>query len=497
MQKKVFLGALNPVVEPIGLLHLATIAKEEGWEPKVTLAENSDLTDLDKKIDEFKPDLFGFTIYTGNHLQIFEYFDKLKKRNPNINIIFGGPHATYSPAESLRHADYVVLSEGLNGFRRILRNEVKKGIVPLEKLERFPISSREEFYKDHPKYNLSHTKSIITQTGCPFSCTYCYNSSTLSEISSILSKEQCEKMGKVLGASKRLFPITVRSVDDVVEEVANTKIVSPETSLIYFQDDVFGANLEWVKEFREKFPQTGIKFHAQMRFENADPDNPKCREKIELMREAGCTGLTFAIESADRLMRKEVLNRHMNEDLMFNVFHFLSKLGYKVRTEQMLGLPYGATSLETRVGIDQDLETLKLNIRLKEETGLPNMAWASIFIPYKGTRIYDYCVKHGFYEGNNKDVPMTFFERSVLTLPKKWIGPSLSSQTKGAWLDGAELEEQRDKIDSLRDLFTTFGLMPKGHRLAKKFLDNKDKSYKGLSTTVRRHLYDAVLYGLE
>ncbi len=498
MNKRVLLGASHSVIEPLGLLHLSSIAKQEGYQPKVVLSQRGDFKVLDETINNFRPDFLGFTLYTGNHILAFEYFDRLKQKAPGLKIILGGPHATYFPQESIRHADYVVLSEGFSSFRKILRNEVAPGIIHFSEKERFPIADREQFYSDHPKHGGSPIKSIITQTGCPYSCTYCYNSSTLEDISDALTPEQTEEMKKALYPFRRLFPRTMRSVDDVVREAAEIKVISPSTELIYFQDDVFvGVDVDWIREFAEKFPPLGMAFHAQIRVEYADPRNPKNREKIEMIREAGCSGLTLAIESADPVIRKEVLNRNMKEELIFEVFEFLNSLGFMVRTEQMLGLPTGATTKKTRINLEADLETLELNVRLREATNLPTMAWASIFAPYRGTRIGSYCLRHGFYAGRNNDVPETFFERSVLNFPKHWVGPGLSPANKDFWLSEEEREQYKNNMQRLRDLFSVFALIPKGHKLAEKFLDQQDQSYAAFSQTTRRHLYDSVLYDLE
>lgn len=496
--KKVLLGAKYSIIEPLGLLHLSRVARQEGWDSKIVLVEKDDFSKLEKVIKEYRPSVVGYTIYTGNHLQTFSYFDKLKARYRDIKTIFGGPHATYFPQESARHADYVVLSEGFSSFRKILREEVKPGIIHLTGQEPFPASDRESFYKDYTKYRDNPIKSIITQTGCPYSCTYCYNSSSLEDIASVLSNQQVGEMRKVLHPLGRLFPRSLRSVDEVINEISIIKEISPKTQMIYIQDDVFvGVGNKWIREFHKKFPVFGLSFHAQVRFDYADPKNLKSRERLELMREAGCTGLTIAIESASPIIRKEVLNRPMKEDLMFRVFEYLNKLGYKVRTEQMLGLPYGATQQQTKVNLEADLETLELNVRLKEATGLPTMAWASIFAPYRGTKIGEYCRHHGFYLGGNNDVPETFFDRSVLNFPKKWTGISLSKDKKEYWLEEQEQEIYKDKLQLLRDLFNIFAMVPKGNELAKNFLEQEDKSYFGLSTATRRHLYDSVLYEIE
>ena len=516
MEKRVLLAAAYSVIEPLGILHLSSVAKEEGWEVKIALSKKRDFSDLDGILEEFKPSIFGVTVYTGTHKQFFLYCKKLKEKYKDLIIVVGGPHATYFPEESLQYADYVVISEGFNSFRKILKGEVKPGIIHLTKLEKFPVADRETFYQDYLEHKKSPIKSIITQTGCPYNCTYCYNSSSLEDIRYCLSPSQHAEMGQTLYPLGKLFPRSIRSVDEIIKEVADILRVSPETKMIYFQDDIFvNMDYEWIKEFHKKFTPLCQPFHAQIRWEFADPNNPKNKEKLELIREAGCTGLTIAIESGDNTIRKEVLNRHMDEDLMFRVLKFLNELGFKVRTEQMLGLPLGATTEKTPINLDADLKTLELNIRLKEKTGLPTFAWASIFAPYKKTKIGDYCLKHGFYSENNQDIPTTFFERSILNFPREWVGPLLSHEMKNVWMSENEQEEYKDKLQLLRDLFNYFASISKGHKLAKEFLEEEIKSYQKLnvfdyrkrlssleshgrlSIMERRHLYDSVLYEVE
>lgn len=495
--RKIIFGAKYSVIEPLGLLHLANVALQEGFEPKIALIKDEDFSDFDKLVSSQNPDYVGITVYTGNHLQTFNYLDRLRKNNPNLKVILGGPHATFFPEESAKHADFVVISEGFSGMRRILRGNAKQGLVHIVEQEPFPQSEREQFYRDHKSHADSPIKSVITQTGCPYRCTYCYNSTTLDSIAGCLDPQQEQIMSQVLGPSKTLFPKSQRPVAEIITEVENIKRITPQTQMIYFQDDVFGTDIEWLREFTKKYASLGLPFHAQLRFEYADPDKNTGRERVELLREAGCTGLTFAIESSNPVIRKEILNRNMNQDLMFKVLTNLHKLGYKVRTEQMLGLPCGATVEETKINLDSDLETLELNVKLTEQTGLPNLAWASIFAPYRGTKIGDYCRKHGFYNGVNNDVPDTFFQRSVLRFPRKWVGPQLSAGNPDHWLPEQEQEQYRDKMQLLRDLFNFFALIPQGHKLARNFIEQKDKSFFGLSTTTRRHLYDSVLYNLK
>jgi radical SAM superfamily enzyme YgiQ (UPF0313 family) len=511
MTKRVLLGASHSIIEPLGLLHLGTVAKQEGWDIRYVLVKDSDFSVVDDMVKEFKPDLFGFTLYSGNHVPVFDYLRAFRKAYPDIQTSLGGPHPTYFPGSCREYVDYVVVSEGFDSFRRILRGKVNPGIVHLSKSEPFTVAEREQFYKDCPDHLKSPIKSVITQTGCPFSCNYCFNSSNLDFIANDLSLKQLKEMSAVVGGSKKLFPSQIRSVDDVIEEIYTIKNISPETQMIYFQDDVFvRADTAWIKEFQKKFHGMGMNFHIQVRFEYVNPESSIIREKIDLLREAGCNGMTMAIESGNATIRKEVLNRPMKEELMFKTFEYLSKLNYRVRTEQMLGLPCGATSKETPINLESDIQTLALNVRLKQATGLPTTAWASIFTPYSGTNLGKYCKKYGFYSGDNADVPTTFFERSILNFPKHYMGEGLRNtdpNNSAFWYSPHELMSYKNDMQFLRDYFDYFAMIKDGDQLFRKVLAEKNVTWSmtpevqdfqfAVSRIRRRHVYDHILYDTE
>ncbi|MFH0808031.1 MAG: radical SAM protein [archaeon] len=491
MGKKIILGAAHSVIEPLSLLHLSTIAKQEGYIPEIVLVKDENFGPIREKITEVNPEYVGFQSFTGNHKGVFNFYDDIK--GGKVKTILGGPHATYFPKDSSHHADYVVVSEGFNSFRKILRGEAEKGIVALTEREEFPEADRNGFYKTHISHRDNPIKSLITKTGCPYSCTYCYNSSSIDDIKEELSLEQFKKMSEVLGKRGRLFADSQRSVKDVLKEIDQIKESAPETKMLYFQDDVFGAKLSWLKEFAQKYDKS-LSYHAQLRFEYSDPKKSSGKERLDILRESGCTGLTFAIESANPTVRREVLNRNMANDLMFNSLHYAKSLGFNVRTEQMLGLPLGATTKETPVNIDADLETLKLNVELREETGLPDMAWTSIFVPYNGTDIAKHCINHGFSKLGSDDIPVSFFEGSTMRFPKKWIGPGLSSKNPSHWLSEKDQRQYEKDLIDLKSHFSVFARFPRGHELARDFLKQEDRSAKALDDIVKKHLFDRIIY---
>ena len=300
--KRVLFGGAYSVIEPLGLLHLAGLARDLGWERRMVLVKNHDFEPLYERVREFKPDIVGFNIYTGNHLQTFDAFQRIRKDFPRIKLMLGGPHATYFPVDAAAHADYVVMSEGFRSLQTILTGDPKPGIFPMRGAMTFPSPDRSTFYADYPEHANSRIKSAITMTGCPYTCTYCYNSSTPDDIKDGLPPDVFAEMSQTKGMGGRLFPNNVRSVDDVIAECRDVVEHWPGTEVIYFQDDVHGFDVKpggWMAQLAKRWTkEVGLPYHAQMRWEMANPLT-EGRRRLDLLQEAGCFGLTLAIEAAD------------------------------------------------------------------------------------------------------------------------------------------------------------------------------------------------------
>ena len=514
-KSRILLGASYSVIEPLGLLHLGGLARDLGWERRFHLVREHDFEPLFEAVREFKPDVVGFNVYTGNHTQLREAFKRLKLDYPEIKTVAGGPHATYFPSETLDFADYVVMSEGFGALQKILREEAKPGILPLQDPAPFPQPDRETFYADYPDYAKSRIKSVITMTGCPFYCSYCYNASKPQNIAGNMPADVAEALVKKLGPKGRLFPKNIRSVDDVIAEGREIKEKWP-TEVVYFQDDVHGFDLGWMEGFADRWPtEVGIPYHAQIRWEMT-----KQPKRLDLFAKGGCFGLTLAIEAANKTVRTEILNRTMDTEIMFSGMQDIVDRGMRVRTEQITGLPYGVTSVETPINLDADLELVELNVNLREKTKGPTMAWASTLAPYKGTNMGTICAQFGHYNGNNSDVKDTFFEESVLRFPKAWVGPEIGTLRKqiealehmglqvpgelkikyeglceklrtddSAWLPAEELEIYRKRNAELRRIFNFVTGVPEGQKLARNYLTGEGEfSYARLGKETVKHL---------
>jgi pyruvate-formate lyase-activating enzyme len=480
----VVIGVDHSSIEPLGMMHIGGTALEMGWNPIYVLIKDHDFDEYHEVVKERKPRFAGLGSYTGNHTQSKEAFKRLKQDVPGVQTIWGGPYPTYEPAKAVKVADFVVMSEGFEPFKRILAGQATKGIQGMQKTDKIPLPDRRGFYAAYPEFANSPIKSAIGTTGCPFKCTYCYNSSTLENLG--ISEAMFEALKMQFG--NRLFPIQKRDVRDLVSELTDLLEVAPNTRMIYWQDDVFGQNLRWLRKFENAMSMDRFKDlrgHGQMRWEMVDPERDGSFERLDRTRGAGIDGLTLAIEAENAELRNEVLDRKMTTEVMFDGMREVRAREFTVRTEQILALPYGRTTEPTPINLDADLKVLELNVNLFEAHGAPDIAWASTYAPYMGTKLGNYSQKHGFYDGDNDNLDDSFFDISRQRFLAEWIGPDAPA----IWLPESAQEEYRQRNKELRTHFNFFARTPKGHELARTYL-TKDQpfSYERLGRETQTHL---------
>lgn len=373
-------------IEPLGIHYLAGALRDLGWDCKVVLVHNRgddyDFEPLYEMIREWKPDYVGFQVWTGWHLQSFVACDTV--RAMGVPVIIGGPHATYFYEECSLHSDWVVKASGFGLLREILEGTRAPGthFDSGGREEVFPFPDRRVIYDEYPELANSPIKSMFASVGCPFTCTYCYAPS----------------FNKMHGG----FALSVRPVDELIAEARAIQERWP-LKTVYFQDDIFGYNHTWLEEFAMRWrKEVGVEFHAQIRLELTRKDIGN--KRLDLFAEAGCTGITLAIESGSAFMRDRVLFRHMPEGLILEGCDRIMSRGMTLRTEQILAVPFS--------DVETDLSTLKLNNRIN-----PTMAWCSLLAPYGGTDIGTICTNFGFHSSNNDDLVERSYERSTLQHP--------------------------------------------------------------------------------
>jgi len=105
----------GPGVPPLGLLYLAAVLRDAGRRVVVVDAawEALGVAEAAIRILAWRPRLVGLTGTTCEYPRVVELVRELKRRQPCIRVVGGGPHVTYRPHEALADGfDVVVLGEG-------------------------------------------------------------------------------------------------------------------------------------------------------------------------------------------------------------------------------------------------------------------------------------------------------------------------------------------------------------------------------------------------
>ena len=385
--------------EPLGTMQLSSICRDAGHETRLAVITRDSMKDV---LEDFEPDLVGYSTMTPNEhyfvnadAAVRSYAESSNKR---VCRIMGGPHPTYFPEIMDKMGlDAVVAGDGDHAIARIVerleqgadltgipnvatpeQREYEKEVIT--DLDSLPFLDREVFYRAAPDLQKVGIRSFLTQRGCPYKCTYCFN-------------HAFNTMFK--GEGRKL--IRRRSVDNVIEEVKHVARYFGPERFVRFADDVFVIRRdEWLEEFAERFPrEVGLPFYCLIRATALTED------VAELLAQAGCRSASMSIEAGSPELRNVVLKRNMSDEVMYESFAIARKHGITTHANTILGLP-GTT-------LKDDFESYRFAKSLR-----PTAPTFSIFCPYPRTELTRYAVEQGVLP-EDFDYNVTYRNRSVLT----------------------------------------------------------------------------------
>jgi radical SAM superfamily enzyme YgiQ (UPF0313 family) len=155
------------------------------------------------------------------------------------------------------------------------------------------------------------------------------------------------------------------------------------TKSIYFREDLFTMPREWVFRFCELVKPLGIEWMCESRVDTVD------REMLSAMKDAGCTGMWFGIESCSNTTLK-LINKHITIEQAKETIKHCNEIGIICGGTFIFGFPH-----ETR-------EDILFNFEEAQRLGLNRIGFNRL-IGFPRSELYELFIKEGLnryeYEG--------------------------------------------------------------------------------------------------
>ena len=374
---------------PLALLFLVNSLRKAHFHVKILMerSQNFNIEDFVQKILDQDPLFVGFSSITGRQTYDSALVCRaLKKKCPELIIVWGGIHTSLVPEQTLKqdYIDFIIKHEGeetiveftetfLNvrkDFNKVLGlgyKENGKATInkdrPFINLPDYELEEEDWEYIDVEKAIYTDPTSgdriisLQTSRGCPFNCGFCYNKRFTKQKRRYFAPDQVERMGKLL--HDKYGVNAVQYTDDN----------------IYFKYDRL---CDIVLRLRS----VGIRSrYLQTRIEDISEDS------LKKLSSYGVTRLFFGIETGS-LSTKILINKRIPNDLIKEKIRLISKYSdMGITCAMIIGFP-----TETEKSID---ETVQLGVELTRIHSNTLVTFQT-YVPFPGTDLYQLAVGGGY-----------------------------------------------------------------------------------------------------
>lgn len=395
---------------PLGILTISTYLRHYGFEVEVVdMFKYTSWEKIKETINSVRFDVFGISVWTGNHFKAKKILEIVKEKDQNIISLAGGPHATVLDEQVARNfaVDYVVRGEGEETTVELLQalkanrdtsnipglTYIRSGQIirtnerlPLADLDSLPLidfsdidldSYTQDLWSDtiipeklQKQFNIRKVKfaPVITSRGCPGRCTFCF---------------------------KMFRKIRLRSAESVVTEIKEL-YKKYHIRHIRFSDDTLNINEQRLQDICKLI----IKENINITWDTSIRAHPLSMETVHLMKESGCIKLSVGVETGSAQLMKS-MKKGISPEKVINAFDTCKKVGIPIVANFIVGLPG-----ETKETINETYHFLKI---IK-----PDYTLVAILLLYPMTQVYDHAKEIGYinddYFLETEVVPMYCYE---------------------------------------------------------------------------------------
>jgi anaerobic magnesium-protoporphyrin IX monomethyl ester cyclase len=382
-----------------GMMSISATLKASGHQVELVMETKPELAV--KELLRIKPDVIGFStlIAIGDLEWSVEVANSLKNQlSSSTLILIGGLYPTIFPDKVIdnKSVDAICLGEGeyplLELCKRLDKKEEYKdvrglwvksenGVVKnqpselIQNLDQLPFVDRDLYQKYSYFKNQDHL-DVLAGRGCPFSCTFCYNS---------LLNETYKNQGPF---------VRKHSVDYVINEMIELK-ERFNPSAFRINDELFVMGGKWLEDFTEKYKQKiDVPFICTGRADLINDQN------CTLLKAAGIAGMCVGLESGNEKIRNDLFKKKIKDSDLRTMSETLHRHDIKFMTTNMLGVPGES--------VEDAFSTIRLNREIKSD-----YVWQSVFLPHPGLPITKTLEEQGLIpKFDSNDFNTTYFKDS-------------------------------------------------------------------------------------
>ncbi len=310
---------------PMGLYYVGAMLRANGYAVDILNACNlgSAPHRIYQVLGKKRPDIVGFSILHANRWGGIDIARMVKKVTPQATVVFGGVGATFLWKHFLTHfpeIDYVVCGEAEYSFLELIRWLEKapssrpthiRGLAfrkagnVVKTNDRPPITDLDSLPMPADYFTFQH---ISLTRGCPSACTFC--------------------------GSPALWKRRVRfhSADYFIGQLVRLR--KKGVTFFFVSDDTFTLKRDLVIDICRRMIDTGldITWAAISRVDCVD------EEMLGWMRKAGCTQISYGVESGSQAIRDGFQKRISDADI-HRAFDLTIRTGIMARAYFIYGAP--------------------------------------------------------------------------------------------------------------------------------------------------------------
>jgi radical SAM superfamily enzyme YgiQ (UPF0313 family) len=336
---------------------------------------------------ETAADVVAFSFMTCREALVKTLAPLARAALPEARIVAGGAHPTSYPTQTLGEiaVDAVCVGEGEEPLRRWLEDPrapapgiLRRGSDALPEkwwakdVDDLPDWDRALFgdVRNHGNRFESAVGVAFARGFCPYSCTFC-------------GVDGYRRLNGVTNAKAS----RLRSVERVLAEIEQARKLVPCDDGFASWDEVLPPQLEWLREFFEKYrARVGLPFACQLRIEQVRP------ELVDAMVRGGCDYVVIGVETGDEEYRRKILNKPFTNERAKNAFRMLHAAGIRTYCSFMIGLPFETPKM------------LAQSVRLAEELDPGELSW-KYYTPERGTVLFGLVEREGLVIDRYVDQP--------------------------------------------------------------------------------------------